>query len=247
MTNRFYTNSLTPALGQLIQSAAVRAQLDAITAAMVLIQAELDNLQGISGITSLNGFPASFSGAAGQYAVVNTAESAIEFVSGGRLTIKSIGGTSYTLLASDAGKLLIFTSASAVTVTVPPDTLTQGDVVCIRQGAAGQVTLAAGSGVTFASTDDLLSTRKQSAQIAVVTDGGNAFGVIGERNSPSLGVALLADANVFTKAQTVTPVTLTDAATIATDANLSNTFTVTLGGNRTLGNPTNMTNGAIYN
>lgn len=247
MTNRFYTNSLTPALGQLIQSAAVRAQLDAITAAMVLIQAELDNLQGISGITSLNGFPASFSGAAGQYAVVNTAESAIEFVSGGRLTIKSIGGTSYTLLASDAGKLLIFTSASAVTVTVPPDTLTQGDVVCIRQGAAGQVTLAAGSGVTFASTDDLLSTRKQSAQIAVVTDGGNAFGVIGERNSPSLGVALLADANVFTKAQTVTPVTLTDAATIATDANLSNTFTVTLGGNRTLGNPTNLTNGAIYN
>lgn len=247
MTNRFYTNSLTPALGQLIQSAAVRAQLDAITAAMVLIQAELDNLQGISGITSLNGFPASFSGAAGQYAVVNTAESAIEFVSGGRLTIKSIGGTSYTLLASDAGKLLIFTSASAVTVTVPPDTLTQGDVVCIRQGAAGQVTLAAGSGVTFASTDDLLSTRKQSAQIAVVTDGGNAFGVIGERNSPSLGVALLADANVFTKAQTVTPVTLTDAATIATDASLSNTFTVTLGGNRTLGNPTNLTNGAIYN
>ena len=247
MTNRFYNNSLSPALGQLIQSAAVRAQLDAITAAMVLIQAELDNLQGISGITSLNGFPASFSGGAGQYAVVNTAESAIEFVSGGRLTIKSIGGTTYTLLASDAGKLLIFTNASAITVTVPPDVLTQGDVVCIRQGAAGQVTLAAGSGVTFASSDNLLSTRKQSAQIAVVADGSNAFGVIGERNAPSIGVALLADANVFTKAQTVTPVTLTDAATIATDASLSNTFTVTLGGNRTLGNPTNLTNGAIYN
>jgi hypothetical protein len=247
MTNRFYNNSLTPALGQLIQSAAVRAQLDAITSGMLLIQAELDNLQGISGITSLEGFPASFSGAAGQYAVVNTAESAIEFVSGGRLTIKSIGGTTYTLLASDAGKLLIFTNASAITVTVPPDVMTQGDVVCIRQGAAGQVTLSAGSGVTFASTDDLLATRKQAAQIAVIADGANAFGVIGERNAPSLGVALLADANVFTKAQTVTPVTLTDAATIATDASLSNTFTVTLGGNRTLGNPTNMANGAIYN
>ena len=247
MTNRFYTNSLTPALGQLIQSAAVRAQLDAITAAMVLIQAELDNLQGISGITSLNGFPASFSGAAGQYAVVNTAESAIEFVSGGRLTIKSIGGTSYTLLASDAGKLLIFTSASAVTVTVPPDVLTQGDVVCIRQGAAGQVTLTAGAGVTLSSSDNLLSTRTQAAQIALIADGANQFGVIGERNAPSLGVALLAQANVFTKAQAVTPVALTDAASITTDASLSNTFTVTLGGNRTLANPTNMTNGAIYN
>jgi hypothetical protein len=35
------------------------------------------------------------------------------------------------------------------------------------------------------------------------------------------------------------PVTLTDAATIATNASLGNYFRVTLGGNRTLGNPTN--------
>lgn len=41
------------------------------------------------------------------------------------------------------------------------------------------------------------------------------------------------------------PVTLTDAATIATDAALSNTFRVTLGGNRTLGNPTNPTDGQL--
>lgn len=40
-----------------------------------------------------------------------------------------------------------------------------------------------------------------------------------------------------------TPVTLTDAATIATDASLGTTFRVTLGGNRTLGNPTNPTDG----
>jgi hypothetical protein len=39
------------------------------------------------------------------------------------------------------------------------------------------------------------------------------------------------------------PVVLTDAATIATDASLSNLFTVTLGGNRTLGNPTNAVDG----
>ena len=176
-----------------------------------------------------------------------SAESALTFVSPGNLPEKSIGGTSYTLLATDAGKLLIFTNASAVTVTVPPDVMAQGDVVCIRQGAAGQVTLSAGSGVTFASTDSLLATRKQSAQIAIIADGANAFGVIGERNAPSVGTALLADTNIFTKAQTVTPVALTDAATIATDASLSNTFTVTLGGNRTLGNPTNLANGCIYN
>jgi len=39
------------------------------------------------------------------------------------------------------------------------------------------------------------------------------------------------------------PVPLTDAATIATDASLGNQFRVTLGGNRTLGNPTNPTDG----
>ncbi|HKU18825.1 MAG TPA: hypothetical protein VJP80_06155 [Candidatus Saccharimonadales bacterium] len=39
------------------------------------------------------------------------------------------------------------------------------------------------------------------------------------------------------------PVTLTDAATIATDASLGSHFRVTLGGNRTLGNPTNSTDG----
>lgn len=38
-------------------------------------------------------------------------------------------------------------------------------------------------------------------------------------------------------------VTLTDAATIATDASLGSHFRVTLGGNRTLGNPTNPTDG----
>jgi len=39
------------------------------------------------------------------------------------------------------------------------------------------------------------------------------------------------------------PVTLTDAATVATDASLGNHFRVTLAGNRTLGNPTNPTDG----
>ena len=39
------------------------------------------------------------------------------------------------------------------------------------------------------------------------------------------------------------PVALSDAATIAVDASLGNHFRVTLGGNRTLGNPTNATDG----
>lgn len=41
-------------------------------------------------------------------------------------------------------------------------------------------------------------------------------------------------------------ITLADGATIATDASLGSTFQVTLGDNRTLGNPTNMVDGATY-
>ena len=39
------------------------------------------------------------------------------------------------------------------------------------------------------------------------------------------------------------PVILTDAATVVTDASLGTHFRITLGGNRTLGNPTNPTDG----
>lgn len=53
--------------------------------------------------------------------------------------------------------------------------------------------------------------------------------------------------NTYTKAQGVTPVALTDATSIATDASTSNNFTVTLAGNRTLANPTNLVAGHVYN
>lgn len=63
----------------------------------------------------------------------------------------------------------------------------------------------------------------------------------------SLGYVKEADvsgtARSFTKAQRGSIVALTDAATIATDLSLGNNFSVTLGGNRTLGNPTNITAG----
>jgi hypothetical protein len=250
MTNRYYNESFTAAIGQLAQSAAIDAQFRDIQAGFDLIQAAVDEIQGLAGITDLSGFPASFSGQAGKYAVVNTSESAIEFVSGGRLTIKTIGGTSYDLIGSDAGKLLIFTNASPITVTVPPDVLTQGDVVCIRQGAAGQVTLAAGAGVTLSSSDNLLSTRTQSAQIAVIADGSNAFGVIGERNAPSLGLALLDQANVFTRVQSVTPYRANISGAVSIDLSAtakSNNLHLTLTGNVSSFALTNPTDGAVYN
>ena len=50
-------------------------------------------------------------------------------------------------------------------------------------------------------------------------------------------------AQTFTAAQRGTIVTLTDGATITPDFATANNFTVTLGGNRTIANPTNLTAG----
>lgn len=247
-TNPYYENTFSANVGTLAQSAAVARQYTAIQRAFDLIKQAVDGINGADGITDLEGFPASFEGQALKYLRVNAEETAIDFVAGARLTIKTISATSYTVLPTDAGSLLIFTATSPVTVNVDSGTLAQGDVVCLRQGAAGQVTVSPGSGVTIQSSDSLYSTRTQGAQIALVSDDGAAqFGLIGERNAPSLGVALLAQANIFTKGQTVTPVALTDAATVNTDASLSNTFTLTIGGNRTLANPTNLQNGQVLN
>ena len=59
--------------------------------------------------------------------------------------------------------------------------------------------------------------------------------------------ALLDTVHVFTANQSVAPVALVDAATILVDAAESNNFGVTLGGNRTLDNPTNLTAGMVLN
>jgi hypothetical protein len=55
--------------------------------------------------------------------------------------------------------------------------------------------------------------------------------------------AALATAQTFTAAQRGTISALTDGATITADFALANNFSVTLGGSRTLANPTNLTAG----
>jgi hypothetical protein len=77
---------------------------------------------------------------------------------------------------------------------------------------------------------------------AIGTALGNLGGVLGY-----YAVAFLSTVNTYTKAQGVTPVGLTSGASIATNASLSNNFTLTLGVNAVLANPTNLIAGHIYN
>jgi len=78
-------------------------------------------------------------------------------------------GTTYTLVLTDDGKLVTCDNASAITLTVPPNSSVAfgiGSQINIMQLGAGQVTIAAGVGVTLRSEGSKL---KLKGQYAVAT------------------------------------------------------------------------------
>jgi hypothetical protein len=183
MTNRFYNESFSAPFGSQAKSLPLDAQFGLIAQGIQLIQEELDRLAGISGITSLQGFPASFSGQAGKVPVVNSAESGLEFRSSGALKFKSVAGTSYELLDTDPGHLIAFSNDDAITVTVPPNAsvpIDVGGAVILTQYAAGQITPVAGAGVTLRAAGGLLKTRAQFSQITLIKVDTNEWLIGGD-------------------------------------------------------------------
>ena len=78
-------------------------------------------------------------------------------------------GTTYTLVLTDAGKMVTLSNASAITLTVPTNASVAFPVntrIDLLQYGAGQVTVAAAGGVTIASKASAL---KLSAQYAGAT------------------------------------------------------------------------------
>lgn len=97
--------------------------------------------------TALGGAPLLEDAAADTYAALTDA-----FV--------DIAGTTYTILASDLGKVLRFTSGTAVTVTLP-NNLPAGWNCVWRQVGAGQITFSPASGATL---DHFLDHTKSAGQ-----------------------------------------------------------------------------------
>jgi len=92
-------------------------------------------------------------------------------------------GTSYTLVVSDQDKLVTLSNANPITLTVPPSVFSAGQLINIQQIGAGQVTLAAGVGVTITSTGATSAAPKLRAQesaATVVCKAANTFTVIGD-------------------------------------------------------------------
>ena len=98
------------------------------------------------------------------------------------LTLNAQTGTSYTLIASDATKLVTLTNAAAITLTLPPSVFATGQQINLAQLGAGQVTFAAGVGVTIVSTGATAAAPKISKQYGAATaicTASNTFLVVG--------------------------------------------------------------------
>ena len=86
-----------------------------------------------------------------------------------RATTGTTSGATYTLALADANNIVTTTNTTGVTVTVPASVFGAGDNITILQDAAGQVTFAAGSGVTIVSTGATTAAPKIRATYAGAT------------------------------------------------------------------------------
>ena len=91
-------------------------------------------------------------------------------------------GTTYTLVAADASKVVTASNAGAITVTVPPSVYVAGDIITVVQTGAGQVTFAQ-NGTTIQSTGATATAPKIRAQYAaaqVICTASNTFVIVGD-------------------------------------------------------------------
>lgn len=84
----------------------------------------------------------------------------------------------YSIVAADLGTT-IRSTGSAITITIDNVLTQQGDRIDFIQAGAGQITFAAGSGVTLSSADAKLKTAKQFAAASVVFGGSGVYYLIG--------------------------------------------------------------------
>jgi formylmethanofuran dehydrogenase subunit A len=84
----------------------------------------------------------------------------------------------YSIVAADLGTT-IRSTGSAITITIDNVLTQQGDRIDFIQAGTGQITFAAGSGVTLSSADAKLKTAKQFAGASVVFGGSGVYYLIG--------------------------------------------------------------------
>ena len=143
------------------------------------------------------------------------------------------------------GEISVATGAAGVKGVVSVGSnisVNAGGEISVATGAAGvKGVVSVGSNISVNAGGEI-SIPNASSSVKGVVQLGAAGGLTATGGVVSVDstVARTNATNAFTKTISSTASALTDGATISVNGALSNTFTVTLGGNRTLANPTNL-------
>ena len=95
-------------------------------------------------------------------------------------------GTTYTTVLTDAKQMVTLSNASAITVTLPPNSsvaYAAGSKIDFIQKGAGQVTFAQGAGVTIRSTGSTAASPKLRTQYSAATawyEGSDVWYIVGD-------------------------------------------------------------------
>lgn len=172
MTNPYYNETFTAALGSQARSRALDNEFERIEAAFDLLDAAVVALNIAAGrrFTLLEDCPSTLTSSGLKLVRVNAAASALEFVAGGFIPLVNVAG-SRDIVATDFGRMLICDSATDMVLTMPPHAtlgVEAGNTMVVVQWGAGKVTMAEGAGVNLRSAGDLLSTRVQFSPITLI-------------------------------------------------------------------------------
>jgi hypothetical protein len=125
-------------------------------------------------------------GAKVKHVFVSEALNAFESGLNETIPLNNQTGTSYTLVASDAGDLVTLTNAAAITLTIPTNAtvaFATGTQITISQNGVGKVTVAGAVGVTVNSADGFLSLRNQYSAGTLIKTNTNNWILIGDTSA----------------------------------------------------------------
>jgi hypothetical protein len=91
-------------------------------------------------------------------------------------------GTTYTLVATDASKLVTTSNASAVVVTIPQNVFSAGNIINVQSIGVGLTTIS-GASVTITSTGASAIApilRARYSACSIICTASNVFTVIGD-------------------------------------------------------------------
>lgn len=94
--------------------------------------------------------------------------------------VKTITGTTYTVEAGDVGWLIRYTSADAVTVTLPAAVGSPGQTIDHAQRGAGSLTFVAGAGAAPLVVADTAVTRKLGSMATTIKEAADTWSVVGD-------------------------------------------------------------------